>query len=72
MFAPQLFMTIIAHAPLISTRASEVLVQGCRVTLDTVEDFLGRIRKKLDRYESTVAATFGDVLQKAMYEVCST
>ncbi|XP_013407252.1 KICSTOR complex protein SZT2 isoform X2 [Lingula anatina] len=55
---PQLYITVVTYAPIVSCKAKQVLVQGCHVTHENVEEFLAVIKEKITELENYMAQSF--------------
>ncbi|XP_077980912.1 KICSTOR complex protein SZT2-like isoform X2 [Glandiceps talaboti] len=49
---PQIYVTVVAYTPLLSSHARQVLVQGCLITKDNVDSLLKRVQADLDQFEN--------------------
>ncbi|XP_064625448.1 KICSTOR complex protein SZT2-like [Lineus longissimus] len=61
LFAPQLYVTVIAYTPIVCCQLHQILVQGYAVTPDNVESFLEQIHIQLMDFESCNAVSFSDM-----------
>ncbi|XP_071119812.1 KICSTOR complex protein SZT2-like [Haliotis cracherodii] len=57
-FTPELFVTVVVHTPLVLSKTNQTLVQGMRVSVKNVEDFLAVVQRELDSFEYALCQTF--------------
>ncbi|XP_067679134.1 KICSTOR complex protein SZT2-like [Haliotis asinina] len=57
-FTPELFVTVVVHTPLVLSKTNQTLVQGMRVNVKNVEDFLAVVQRELDSFEYALCQTF--------------
>ncbi|XP_070564104.1 KICSTOR complex protein SZT2-like isoform X4 [Ptychodera flava] len=52
LLSPQIYVTVVAYTPLMSTHTQQVIVQGCLITKDNVNSLLEKVQSDLDQFET--------------------
>ncbi|KAI0211904.1 KICSTOR complex protein SZT2 [Lamellibrachia satsuma] len=68
LLCPELYVTVIAHTPLVNCKANQVLMQGCLLTQKNVDNMLRVIGKALTRFEDKVAQALMEVVESDTYQ----
>ena len=66
MYEPELYITVIAHTPLLKCTTNQVLAQGICVHQGNVEDFLTMIKQRFDSFEQNLASEFSKLQLQTM------
>lgn len=63
---PSLEVTVLAHTPIVTCEACQVLVQGCVVDSENVDAVLDLIQRGLQRLEQNIAKCFQPIAHEFM------
>ncbi|XP_052100492.1 KICSTOR complex protein SZT2-like isoform X3 [Mytilus californianus] len=66
LYEPELYVTVIAHTPLLKCTTNQVLAQGIRVLKGNVEDFLAMMKQRYDSFEQNLASEFSKLQLQPM------
>ncbi|XP_055346842.1 KICSTOR complex protein SZT2-like isoform X2 [Paramacrobiotus metropolitanus] len=63
-FSPKVFVTVLAHAPFLSSNSAPVIVKGFKLLPETLADLLQLIRKELTRLEGDVVTRLNEEIRR--------
>lgn len=62
LFTTELYITVIAHTPLLACTKNQVLAQGIRVTEQNIDTFLDKVQLGLEDFEEDVVSAFVNLM----------
>ena len=62
LLSPELYVTVIAHSPLIHCRTNQVLLQCCLINPSNLSTVLQQLSHRLEEFENEVVKYMGDLL----------